>query len=275
MLLNYKQVKQQLRCGGILLSEAIKELNINPTVYGNTKLLTPDQYNSVKNFIAAKRPVPRARPTNTGAATATSVQLQLPQEQTNSAPPLRVQLSRSDSYYAELRAQNAYRLLKESKDNLNYKESSRITFLDRFTVGFKAEAAFARLFDLPVPSAAPMWSDGRVDFWVNNISVDIKASTFSGANPHLVFDSAENFGSDIACLMQTTDEDMEVFTFNGWICRKDFLAQAATTNFGQGNRLYVSSSNLQPIERLWRFFKENQNETQYQNTRIFSASDLR
>jgi hypothetical protein len=266
MLLNYKQVKQQLRCGGILLSEAIKELNINPTVYGNTKLLTPDQYNSVKNFIAAKRPVPRARPANTGTATATAVQLQL---------PLRVQLSRSDSYYAELRAQNAYRLLKESKDKLNYKESSRITFLDRFTVGFKAEAAFARLFDLPMPSVAPMWSDGRVDFWVNNISVDIKASTFFGADPLLVFDSAENFGSDIACLMQTTDEDMDVFTFNGWISRKDFLAQAATRNFGQGNRLYVSSSNLQPIERLWRFFKENQNETQYQNTRIFSASDLR
>jgi len=273
MLLNYKQVKQQLRCGGILLAEAIKELSINPTVYGNTKLLTPDQYNSVKNFIAAKRPVPRARPRT--IATATAVQLQLPQEQAQSAPPLRMQLSRSDSYYAELRAQNAYRLLKESKDNLNYKESSRITFLDRFAVGFKAEVAFARLFDLPVPSAAPMWSEGRVDFWVNNISVDIKASTFFGADPLLVFDSAENFGSDIACLMQTTDEDMDVFTFNGWISRKDFLAQAATRNFGQGNRLCVSSSNLQPIERLWRFFKENQNDTQYQTTRILSASDLR
>jgi len=51
---------------------------------------------------------------------------------------------------------------------------------------FKAEFLFARLFNLP-PPVVNVLSDGGIDFWLEEISIDVKCS--SREDGPLIFDS--------------------------------------------------------------------------------------
>ena len=76
---------------------------------------------------------------------------------------------------------------------------------------FKAEFLFARLFNLPLP-VVNVLSDGGIDFWLGETSVDVKCS--SRENGPLIFDTEKSFAAKVAVLYGATD-DAEILKLQG------------------------------------------------------------
>lgn len=119
--------------------------------------------------------------------------------------------------------------------------------------GFKAEFLFARLFNLP-PPVVNVLSDGQIDFWLGEYSIDVKCS--SKEDGPLIFDSPEKFTADIAVAYGQSGHDPRTFKLHGCIPRKTFFERAYRHDFGHGERYVVDSNNLDPIEKLWRLHIE-------------------
>ena len=119
--------------------------------------------------------------------------------------------------------------------------------------GFKAEFLFARLFDLP-PPVVNVLSDGQIDFWLGEYSIDVKCSCKEDGP--LIFDSPEKFTAQIAVAYGQSKGDPRTFKLHGCISRSTFFKKAYKHDFGYGERYVVDVDQLDPIEKLWRLHIE-------------------
>ena len=175
-----------------------------------------------------------------------------------------VRLSKADEHECEVRAKNA-EIIRENisavketmkPDMLN----SSITCEDLFSTGFKGEVAFSYLYDLPKPSSK-VATDGLVDFWVGDISVQVK--TIYGTQGNLIIDTTDNFCSDVCSLISEVEDgngDL-LYIVQGWITRKDFLEGHEKTFLKKPQKFkcVYNPRNLRTPESLWKYFKVNQN----------------
>ena len=120
-------------------------------------------------------------------------------------------------------------------------------------LAFKAEFLFARLFNLPLP-VVNVLSDGGIDFWLGETSIDVKCS--SRSDGPLIFDSEKSFAAKASVLYGASD-DPKILKLHGCIGRKSFFNQAYKKDFGYGERFVMDSNQLDPIEKLWRYYVEN------------------
>ena len=119
-------------------------------------------------------------------------------------------------------------------------------------LAFKAEFLFARLFNLPLP-VVNVLSDGGIDFWLGDISVDVKCNSHPAGL--LIFDSEKSFAAKVAVLYGATD-DSRILKLHGCIGRRSFFERAYKKDFGYGERFVLNSQDLDPIEKLWRHYVE-------------------
>lgn len=127
-------------------------------------------------------------------------------------------------------------------------ENEQQTRVDANILGFKAEFAIARLFQIDPPTVNVL-TDGGVDLWYDDTSIDVKV-TNKEKGP-LVFDNESKFQADIAVLVGKCDQE-NTFSINGWIDKKSFMAQCVEHNYGHGPRIKMEADELRPIQDLWK-----------------------
>lgn len=162
-----------------------------------------------------------------------------------------IHLSKKDAHTSEIMGADTVALCKMQgfQPRLENEAQSRE---EANAFGYKAEFAIARLFDVE-PPAINVLSDGGVDLWIDDTSIDVKfTNQYQGP---LIFDSLAKFRASIAILVCRTEDD-DVMKVSGWISRKEFKTCCAKADFGYGPRLYMNAIDLYPIETLWRFFME-------------------
>ena len=168
--------------------------------------------------------------------------------------PMHFKLTAKDHHDATLRGQDTVRLgemqgiVPRMKDKKGMDTRTKNNIL-----AFKAEFLFARLFNLS-PPVVNVLSDGGIDFWLGETSVDVKCSSYSDGL--LIFDSEQAFASDFAVLYGATS-DPRILKLNGCIDRKSFFDKAYKKDFGYGERFVMKADSLDPIEKLWRFHVSN------------------
>ena len=117
-------------------------------------------------------------------------------------------------------------------------------------IGFKAEFLFARLFNLS-PPVVNVLSDGQIDFWLGETSIDVKCS--KREDGPLIFDSPDKFTAKIAVAYGQSKDDPRTFRLHGCISNERFFEKAYRKDYGYGIRYVVDHDNLEPIESLWRY----------------------
>ena len=162
-----------------------------------------------------------------------------------------VQLSQRDSHIASMMGADTVALCKMQGFSPRLENGAQ-TREEANAFGYKAEFAVARLFNCE-PPVLNVLSDGGVDLWFENISVDVKFTNKEYGS--LIFDNLEKFRAQIAILVGRTD-DPDVMRVNGWMSKKDFAARCHVKNFGYGDRLIVDWNNLNSIESLWKKMSE-------------------
>ena len=156
-----------------------------------------------------------------------------------------VSLSNQDVHASELMGADTVRLceMQGFKPRLDNKKQSRV---EANVYGFKAEFAVARLFNID-PPVINVVTDGGVDLWFNDISIDVK---FNNAEfGKLIFDSMGKFKSQLAVLVGRTDNP-KVMRINGWIGRTSFEEKSYAKNFGYGDMLFMDNKVHFPVELL-------------------------
>tara|TARA_R110000803_G_scaffold157452_1_gene221829 strand:- start:13 stop:522 length:510 start_codon:yes stop_codon:yes gene_type:complete len=162
-----------------------------------------------------------------------------------------IKLSKQDVHSSELMGADTVKLceMQGFKPRLDNKKQSRV---EANIYGFKAEFAVARLFGLD-PPVINVVTDGGVDLWFNDISIDVK---FNNAEfGKLIFDSMGKFKSQLAVLVGRTEEP-NVMRINGWMGRTNFEEASHAKNFGYGDRLFIDHKDLLPVELLWKSLME-------------------
>jgi hypothetical protein len=162
-----------------------------------------------------------------------------------------VKLSKQDVHSSELMGADTVKLceMQGFKPRLDNNKQSRV---EANIYGFKAEFAVARLLGLD-PPVINVVTDGGVDLWFNDISIDVK---FNNAEfGKLIFDSMGKFKSQLAVLVGRTEEP-NVMRINGWMGRTNFEKTSHSKNFGYGDRLFIDHKDLLPVELLWKCLME-------------------
>ena len=162
-----------------------------------------------------------------------------------------VKLSRQDIHSSEVMGADTVKLC-EMQGFSPRLENDRQSRVEANIYGFKAEFAVARLLGADLPTVNVV-SDGGVDAWVDDISIDVK---FNNAEfGKLIFDNMDKFKAQVAVLVGKT-ADPAVMRVNGWEGRKTFMEKSVSHNFGYGDRLVMNDSDLYSIETLWRKLAE-------------------
>tara|TARA_R110002072_G_scaffold55478_2_gene144543 strand:- start:850 stop:1356 length:507 start_codon:yes stop_codon:yes gene_type:complete len=162
-----------------------------------------------------------------------------------------VKLSRQDIHSSEVMGADTVKLC-EMQGFSPRLENDRQSRVEANIYGFKAEFAVARLLGADLPTVNVV-SDGGVDAWVDDISIDVK---FNNAEfGKLIFDNMDKFKAQVAVLVGKT-ADPAVMRVNGWVGRKTFMEKSVSHNFGYGDRLVMNDSDLYSIETLWRKLAE-------------------
>ena len=168
--------------------------------------------------------------------------------------PMHFKLTAKDHHDATLMGQDTVRLCEMQGIVPRMKDKKGMdTRTKNNILAFKAEFLFARLFNLS-PPVVNVLSDGGIDFWLGETSVDVKCSSYSDGL--LIFDSEQAFASDFAVLYGATS-DPRILKLNGCIDRKSFFDKAYKKDFGYGERFVMKADSLDPIEKLWRFHVSN------------------
>ena len=162
-----------------------------------------------------------------------------------------IQLSPKDSHTASTLGADTVALCKMQGFNPRLENASQ-SREEANAFGYKAEFAVARLFNCE-PPVLNVLSDGGIDLWIGNVSVDVKFTNKEYGS--LIFDNLDKFRAQIAILVGRTD-DPNVMRVNGWMSKKNFAARCQSKNFGYGDRLIVEWDNLNSIESLWKIFAE-------------------
>lgn len=168
-------------------------------------------------------------------------------------PKMHFKLTAKDHHDATLMGQDTVRLCEMQGIVPRMKDKKGMdTRTKNNVLAFKAEFLFARLFNLPLP-VVNVLSDGGIDFWLGETSVDVKCSSYTDGP--LIFDDEKSFAADFAVLYGATD-DPKVLKLNGCIDRNTFFEQAYKKDFGYGERFVMRADSLDPIEKLWRVYVE-------------------
>lgn len=163
-----------------------------------------------------------------------------------------IHLSRQDEHLAHtLTADTMEIVLKFGYQPRNDKMGS-INRHEATLQGFRTEIAVAKLFDLEMPRFN-VKSDSGIDLWIGNCSVDVKCTL--RRDPSLIFDTEDKFKSDVAVLTQAFEDDDAIRVW-GYVSKTEFLRRAKHRDFGYGDRLVVEANALDPIEKLWKKWKQ-------------------
>ena len=162
-----------------------------------------------------------------------------------------VRLSKQDAHASELMGADTVKLceMQGFPPRLENEQQSRV---EANIYGFKAEFAVARVLGVDPPTVNVL-TDGGIDPWFDDISIDVKFTNRDGAP--LIFDNQQRFKADCAVLVSKTDDPVAMRIW-GAIGKKTFVAHAKTHDFGYGERLVMEASELRPIEWLWRHLAE-------------------
>ena len=95
-----------------------------------------------------------------------------------------------------------------------------------------------------------MLSDGGIDLWYGDTSIDVKFSNNEYGD--LVFDTEEKFKADIAIAVGKVGGN--TLRVNGYADKTFFVENSEPHNYGHGPRLRMNAKQLKPIERLWYCF---------------------
>ena len=162
-----------------------------------------------------------------------------------------IQLSQKDSHTASTMGADTVALCKMQGFSPRL-ENALQSREEANALGYKAEFAVARLFNCE-PPVLNVLSDGGIDLWIGNVSVDVKFTNKEYGS--LIFDNLDKFRSQVAILVGKTD-DPNVMRVNGWMSKKEFSVRHTTKDFGYGERLIVEWDKLNSIESLWKIFAE-------------------
>ena len=162
-----------------------------------------------------------------------------------------VKLSKQDAHASELMGADTVKLceMQGFPPRLDNEQQSRV---EANIYGFKAEFAVARVLGVNPPTVNVL-TDGGIDLWFDNISIDVKFTNRDGGP--LIFDNQEKFKADCAVLVSKTDDPVAMRIW-GAMGKKAFFAHAKTHDFGYGERLVMEANDLRPIEWLWRHLIE-------------------
>ena len=156
-------------------------------------------------------------------------------------PKMHFKLTAKDHHDATLMGQDTVRLCEMQGIVPRMKDKKGMdTRTKNNVLAFKAEFLFARLFNLPLP-VVNVLSDGGIDFWLGETSVDVKCSSYTDGP--LIFDDEKSFAADFAVLYGATD-DPKILKLNGCIDRNTFFEQAYKKDFGYGERFVMRANSL-------------------------------
>ena len=162
-----------------------------------------------------------------------------------------IAISKQDAHTAEMLGRDTVKIceMQGFDPRLENEKQSRV---DANIAGYKAEFAVARLLNVDPPTFNIL-SDGGVDLWFYDCSIDVKLSGYErGA---LIFDSLDKFRAQMAVLVGTT-KDPNVFRVNGWTSKKEFAEKSVEHNYSYGPRRKMEADEMLPIEELWRRVSE-------------------
>ena len=157
-----------------------------------------------------------------------------------------VKLSKSDLHDSRLMGADTVKLC-EMQGFAPRLENEKQSRTEANILGFKAEFAIARLFNLKPPTVNVL-TDGGVDLWFDDVSIDVKVT--NRIDGPLVFDSMKKFQSDVAVLVGATDQE-DVLKVNGCMSRREFEWKSYRKNFGYGEREVVDVKDLYPVPFLF------------------------
>ena len=152
-----------------------------------------------------------------------------------------------------LQAANAITQFNKASGRKNGKIASNRSDREIQHFGCMTELAICKLFDVE-NRIHTLGADGGIDFWLNNISVDVKATFMK--NSGLTFTCLDRFRAKVAILMEyDTESSVKVI---GWITKAAFERLHIIRDFGYGDRCYLPPEKLKPIEELWKIYKERE-----------------
>mgnify|MGYP000548409581 CR=1 FL=1 len=103
-------------------------------------------------------------------------------------------------------------------------------------------------FDKPIQDVIIEMTDGGVDLWLGDVTIDVKYTARNTSK--LIFDSASKFKSQVAVLVTATSNN-DVMEILGWCSKNKFIEVSYIKDFGYGERLVMDADKLQPIEQFW------------------------
>ena len=118
-------------------------------------------------------------------------------------------------------------------------------------LGIRGEMAVAKAFNLPFDPFRGMGVDNGIDFFWNEISIDVKSTPY--LNGRLLFKSADKFKSDIAVLAIEVEEDF--YRVPGWIRKEHFDLTASPFM----NGIAVEQEDLKAPSELWEIMTNFKN----------------
>ena len=118
-------------------------------------------------------------------------------------------------------------------------------------LGIRGELAVAKAFNLHFDVFRGMGVDNGIDFFWNEISIDVKATDYLGGR--LMFKSVDKFKSDLAVLTIEVREDL--YRVPGWIKKEDFIKNSGPFS----NGVAVTQEYLNPPQELWEIMTNKKN----------------
>ena len=112
-------------------------------------------------------------------------------------------------------------------------------------LGVKAEVAVSKVFNLDHDYS--MGVDDGHDLWLDDISVDVKATFHKGGR--LLFKKKESFKADCAVLVCQLRPDQ--FNVAGYASKATFMDKAEELDLGHGKGWAMDQADLSALERLW------------------------
>ncbi len=163
---------------------------------------------------------------------------------------MKVKLTRQDIHKAECLGRYTVAICEKLMGFNPRLENERQSRERANILGFKAEIAIARLYDLQLPELNIV-SDGGLDLWIGDprrtmYSIDSKWT----ATNELIFDSMEKFQSHFSVGVTSVTED--VMEIHGFVSREKFERDSVKKDYKYGPRLVMPLSDLAPPEQLWR-----------------------
>lgn len=160
-----------------------------------------------------------------------------------------IRLSKGDLHEAKMLALDTVVLLEHMNKGprLDDPKQSRV---EANKIGFMAEFAVCRAFGTE-PPRLNIATDGGVDLWMDDISVDVKLTNTG----KLIFDSMDKFKANVAVLATTTDEP-DCIKLLGWTGRTRFEEMHHKHDFGYGERLVMDADDLFEVSLLWHQITE-------------------